>query len=464
MTARPPGALAAAALPDERVDRPEDATAGAPVIAIPEPALVVLVGASGAGKSTFARTHFAPTEIVSSDACRALVCDDEADQSATAAAFEVVHLLVERRLARGRLTVVDATNVQPEARAPLLAAARRHHVVPVAIVLDVPESLCAARNAVRPGRSLEAGVIHRQHARLRRSLDCLVREGFRRVHLLGGAADPATVRVVRRPLLSDRTDLSGPFDLVGDVHGCGDELAALLARLGWHPGPGDGWAHPAGRTLVLVGDLVDRGPRIADVLRLAMAMSEAGTALCVPGNHDTKLLRLLQGRHVQRTHGLAESARQLDRESPAFRARVAAYLEALPSHLRLDGGALVVAHAGLSAPLQGRSSPAVRDFALYGMTTGELDAHGLPVRVDWAADYRGAAHVVYGHTPVAEPRWVQRTIDIDTGCVFGHRLTALRWPERDLVWVPARRAYAASKRPFLAGLVDGAHAPAPATT
>jgi protein phosphatase len=451
-------------LADERVDHPDDAHAGVPVIALPDPALVVLVGASGAGKSRFARAHFAPTEIVGSDACRALVCDDENDQSATAAAFELVHLLVDRRLARGRTTVVDATNVQPEARAPLLDAARRHHVTPVAIVLDMPESLCAARDAVRTDRTLGPHVIHRQHAWLARSRDCLAREGFRRVHVLASERAASDARVVRRPLLSDRTALAGPFDIVGDVHGCGDELEALLSRLGWHPGPGAGWHHPAGRTLVFVGDLVDRGPRVVEVLRLAMAMTAAGTALCVPGNHDDKLRRKLIGRNVQVAHGLAESLAQLAREPAAFRDAVATWIDALPSHLRLDGGALVVAHAGLVEAMQGRSGPAVRDFALYGLTTGALDEHGLPVRLDWAADHRGDAHVVYGHTPVGEPRWVHRTIDIDTGCVFGHRLTALRWPERELVWEPARRTYAVSRRPFTPGLASavGAAAATPA--
>src|SRR5215218_4956005 len=115
-------------------------------IAIPELALVVLVGPSGSGKSTFARTHFKPTEILSSDFCRGLVSDDENDQSATKDAFEVLHAIAAKRLARGMLTVVDATNVQPEARKPLVELARRYHVLPVAIALDIPEKICQERN------------------------------------------------------------------------------------------------------------------------------------------------------------------------------------------------------------------------------------------------------------------------------------------------------------------------------
>lgn len=434
-------------LADERVARRDDPPG---TLALPDPALVLLVGASGAGKSAFARAHFAPTEVVSSDACRALVADDANDQGATAAAFELLHLVVDKRLARNRFTVVDATNVQAEARAPLLALAAAHQVATAAIVLDVGEALCTARDRARDERTVGEAVIRRQHARLRRSLDCLAAEGVRTVHVLADDAAVQGARVVRRPLASDRTALAGPFDIVGDVHGCGDEFEALLARLGWRRDAGAAWTHPHGRTLVLVGDLVDRGPRTPDVLRSAMAMHAAGTALVVPGNHDDKLRRHLAGRRVQVTHGLEASLAQLARETPAFRAAVHDFVDALPTHLRLAGDALLVAHAGLPLALHGRSGARVRDFVLYGQTTGELDEHGLPVRLDWAADYHGAALVVYGHTPVAAPRRVHATVNIDTGCVFGGALSALRWPEGEVVQVPAAREYVPSRRPFLA--------------
>src|SRR3712207_5465520 len=139
-------------------------------ITIPELSLVVLVGASGAGKSTFARRHFKPTEVLSSDFCRGLVADDENDQSATGDAFAILHFIAGRRLAAGRLTVVDATNVQKDARKPLLALARQYHLPPVAIVLDLPEALCHARNAGRPDRDFGPHVVRRQRRELRRSL------------------------------------------------------------------------------------------------------------------------------------------------------------------------------------------------------------------------------------------------------------------------------------------------------
>jgi protein phosphatase len=246
----------------------------------------------------------------------------------------------------------------------------------------------------------------------------------------------------------------GPFDVVGDVHGCSSELKELLGQLGYRAA-GEGMedaapVHPGGRTAVFVGDLVDRGPDTPGVLRVVMAMVRAKSALCVVGNHDDKLRRALFGRPVKLTHGLDASLRQLRRQPPLGE-EACRFLSELPSHYVLDGGTLVVAHAGIKAQMQGRDSPRIRRFTLYGETTGESDARGLPVRLDWTRDYRGRAVVVYGHSPVAAPRWHRWTINIDTGCVFGGRLTALRYPEMELVSVPAAAAYA--ERPD--GIEDG---------
>ena len=306
-------------------------------LSIPELSLVVLVGVTGSGKSTFARAHFKPTEVISSDYCRGLVADDENDQSATPDAFDVLHYVAGKRLARGRLTVVDATSVQPEARAPLVALAREHDVLPVAIVLDLPASLCEARNARRPDRDFGAHVIRRQHAALRKSVRNLQREGFRAVHVLRSESEVAEVTVTRTRLLSDLRHESGPFDVIGDVHGCLTELLALLEKLGYALTRDDsgrvvGAAHPEGRRAVFLGDLVDRGPDTPGVLRTVMGMVAAGSALCVPGNHDVKLMRKLRGRDVRVTHGLAESLEQLERETPEFRTAVSDFVDGLVSH------------------------------------------------------------------------------------------------------------------------------------
>ncbi len=422
-------------------------------VELPDFSLVVLIGASGSGKSTFAARHSLPTEVLSSDRFRALVSDDETSQEATADAFDALHYLAAIRLRRRRLVVVDATNVQEGARKPLLELARRFHAVPVAIVLDLPERVCHARNAGRPDRAFGRHVVERHVRDLRRSLRNLRREGFRHVWRLEGEEQVAGAVITRAPLWTDKRDVAGPFDIVGDVHGCHDELCDLLTRLGYAPDAEGVWRHPAGRRLLFLGDLVDRGPKIVAAASLVMDAVRAGAALCVPGNHDNKLMRALQGRSVQITHGLGDSLAQIgalpEGECEAFQERFVAFVDGLVSHLWLDGGRLVAAHAGMKEEMQGRASSRVRDFALYGETTGETDEFGLPVRWDWAAEYRGRAAVVYGHTPVPTAEWLNNTVNIDTGCVFGGALTALRWPEREVVSVPARRTYAEPVRPFL---------------
>jgi len=243
----------------------------------------------------------------------------------------------------------------------------------------------------------------------------------------------------------DYKDEHGPFDIIGDIHGCYEELCELLACLGYkldlanmnHPNVD----HPQKRKVIFLGDLVDRGPKIPSVLRLVMRMINSGTAMCVAGNHDVKLMRKLKGHDVRITHGLKESLEQMESESDDFKHDVISFIDGLIGHFILDDGKLVVAHAGMKKELQGQTSEGARKFALYGETTGETDEYGLPVRYNWAKDYRGDAIVVYGHTPVKKPEWVNKTICVDTGCVFGGKLTALRYPEQELVSVNALKTY-----------------------
>lgn len=291
-------------------------------LAVPDLALVVLIGTTGAGKSTFARTHFKHTQVLSSDFFRGMVSDDENDQAASKDAFELLNHVAGKRLAAGRLTVIDATSVQQAARAQLVQLARAHDVLPVAIVLDVPEDVCFERNAGRPDRAhLPRNVITRQREDLARSLRHLQREGFRRVHHLRGAEEIAAATITYEKSYNDLRNMTGPFDIVGDIHGCRAELETLLGRLGYEitreaeTGKPVDAVHPGGRIAVFVGDLVDRGPDTPGVLRLVMGMVRAGHAVCVPGNHENKLMRALKGRNVSVTHGLQESLDQLDLES-----------------------------------------------------------------------------------------------------------------------------------------------------
>ncbi|MFF0742252.1 polynucleotide kinase-phosphatase [Streptomyces sp. NPDC004111] len=429
----------------------DESTAEPRALAVPDLSLVVLVGATGSGKSTFAARHFKPTEILSSDFCRGLVADDENDQSASRDAFDVLHYIAGKRLEAGRLTVVDATSVQSESRKQLVQLARKYDVLPVAIVLDLPEEVCAARNAERPDRAgLPRRVIQRHRRELRRSLKGLEREGFRKVHVLRSVAEVDAARVEREKRFNDLRHLTGPFDIIGDIHGCRSELETLLGKLGYVDG-----AHPEGRTAVFVGDLVDRGPDSPGVLRRVMGMVKSGNALCVPGNHENKLGRWLKGRNVQHTHGLAETIEQLEKEEDSFKEQVREFIDGLVSHYVLDGGNLVVCHAGLPEKYHGRTSGRVRSHALYGDTTGETDEFGLPVRYPWAEEYRGRAAVVYGHTPVPSTSWINNTLCLDTGAVFGGRMTALRWPERELVDVPAEKVWYEPVKPLVTDVPGG---------
>ena len=441
-------------------------------ISFPELSLVILMGASGSGKSTFARQHFRSTEILSSDFFRGLVSDDENDQSATKDAFESLHYILEKRLAAGRLTVIDATNVQKEARRPLLALAKKYHFFSVAIALNLPESLCHERNRQRPNRQFGPHVVRNHTRGLRRSLKGLKREGFRFIYTLNSVDDIENVAVERKPLWNNRKHDHGPFDIIGDLHGCCDELEQLLQQLGYQPQstqvPADSfwhfplYAHPEGRRALFLGDLVDRGPRILDTLKLVRNMVSADTAVCIMGNHENKLLRLLNGRKVKVSYGLAQTINEMDAIEEERREQdkqeIRNFLKSLISHYVLDEGKLVVAHAGLREELQGRGSGYVRDFALYGETTGETDEFGRRVRYNWAADYRGKAMVVYGHTPVMEPAWLNNTIDIDTGCVYGGQLTALRYPEKELVSVKALKVYREPSKPLDAAASSTDHA------
>lgn len=425
-------------------------------INVPELALVVLIGPSGSGKSSFARTHFGQYETVSSDACRGMVANDENDLSATNDAFELLNHLIRKRLKNGLLTVVDATNVQPEARKELIKLAREYHTLPVAIVFDMPESVCRERNAARIDRNFGGEVVKKQARQLKKSFKKLKKEGFRQIYTFRSEGEVNEVTgITRTRLYNNKKDHKGPFDIIGDIHGCYQETIDLLQKLGYEirevenndSNHGLHVTHPDNRQVIFLGDLVDRGPDAPSVLKLVMSMVRSGTAWCVPGNHDQKLQRKLNGKDVKVSHGLADTLRQLEREPQEFKDEVNEFLFSLISHYVFDEGNLVVAHAGIKEEMQGRGSAKVRDFCLYGETTGETDEYGLPVRYNWAAEYRGKAMVVYGHTPVPEAEWLNRTINIDTGCVFGGKLTALRYPEQELVPVPARAVYSEPVRP-----------------
>jgi protein phosphatase len=427
------------------------------ILHVPSPSLVVMVGAAGSGKSTFCRRSFRPAEIVGTDACRALLAGDEADQGVSPEAFALAHRMTEERLRRGLLTVFDATSVDARARKPLLAMAARRRVPAVAIVMDLPVGTCLAHDRKRSCRVGRAVIVD-QARRLSGGLPRLRAEGFAAVHVVSAAGAARRTRVSPSPPAPCvRHDEEGPFDIIGDIHGCADELMRLLMRLGYRrASPRGPYRHPRGRRAVFVGDLVDRGPQVVRAARIVMRMTAVGSAFCVPGNHEVALLGSLYDGARRVSPGTSITIRQIEALPAGARRRFLVEFEGfllrLPSHLVLDGGRLAVAHAGITHKHLGRTTEEARRFAIFGQTTGERDRFGLPVRVTWAAGYRGKALVVYGHTPVREPEWIRNTVNIDTGCVYGGKLTALRYPEQTIVSVVARRAYYRPRRSLPAGV------------
>ena len=358
----------------------------------------------------------------------------------------MLHEIAGRRLRRGRLTVVDATNVQREARAALMQVAREHDLFAVAIVLDLPEEVCVARNAARPDRDFGAHVIRRQRAQLKRSLRHLQREGFRRSWRPAVRRGRRGVEIVRSPMWTDRRAETRAVR----HHRRRPRLlrragrAARRARLRRRRAPGRAAARVRRRPR---RSRAGRGRRAA--ARDGMAAEDA---ICVPGNHDVKLVA--QARRARRAdHARAGGvARAAGGRAGGVRRRACAeFLHGLVSHAVLDGGRLVRRprrHAGaLPGP---RLAARARVRAVRRDDGGDRRVRPAgPRRLGGGLPRRGDRRL-RPHARVAEPEWLNNTINIDTGCVFGGALTALRWPERELVSVPAAREYYAPARPFLA--------------
>lgn len=399
---------------------------------LPDFALVAVFGPDAGETARFVTRHFDP---------RAVVATYPAGVTATpfGTAPEPVPG-VSARLAVRALAVVHASSLSSEGRRALVSRAKHYHATPVALVFAAPASGKRGGGATQPpgARKLQS-------------------EGFRHIHVLDTPDALRDPDIRLTPLAVDLRGANGPFDIIGDLHGCFEETCTLLGRLGYRleeTPSADGLIrghHPGGRQAIFVGDLTDRGPRSLDSLRLVMGLSAAGAARCVIGNHDHKLRRALEGRGARIGRALAATLAELETAPAELRDRIAVFLGDLPSHLWLDGGVLAVAHAGLLEDMIGRDTAEVRDVAMFGETTGKLNEFGLPERVDWGRAHRGATTIVYGHTPRRDVQWVNRTLCIDTGCAFGGTLTALRWPEREIVSVPALRTYAAPKKPLDAG-------------
>ncbi|WP_069998489.1 metallophosphoesterase [Cellulosilyticum sp. I15G10I2] len=396
-------------------------------IDIPELSLVTLIGASEGEKSVFFKANFNASEVLTFDYFKDLI-EDESEQITQEDILNALYDVAGKRLRDAKLTVIDADNTQEKERKRVVTLAKKHHCFPVAIVFN---DLLSIEEKAHKISSLE-------------------KEGFRYVYVFTGEEEARQAEVLRTKLYNNKRDIHGPFDIIGDVHGCYDELCELLEKLGYVVDRDKYSAYsPEGRIAAFTGDLVDRGPKSAAVLRLVMSMIKEGTAYCTLGNHDGKLQRKLKGANVKIAHGLEITLEELSHEPEAFVEEVKQFLDKLISHYVFDDGKLVVAHAGLKEKLHGRGSKNIRNLAMFGETTGKVDKLGLPIRLNWAKGYHGKAFVVYGHTPRESVKIMNNTANIDTGCVFGGKLTALRYPEKEIVDVKVKAVYYEPSRPLL---------------
>jgi protein phosphatase len=420
------------------------ASAGETILRVAPSSLIVLIGPASMGKTTWARQHFEPTQVVSADACRAMIADDENDQEATRDALRLFHRIIGERLKRGLPTVADSAALSVNAREELLRDAAVYHRPVIAVVFAMPPDVQQAWNVQRSHRAPPA-VLAEHRQLLQHTLHVLCNEGFQQIIVLRTPEEMNRL-IVRVGAFSPEQD-QGPFDIIGDVHGCYAELCTLLGKLGYTQ-QGVGWSHPDKRRVVFVGDLADRGPQNVAVWRLVVTMAEQGNALLVIGNHDNKLMRWLMGRPVRVGKGLLSTITEIEAlpepEQSDFRARLLALLRATPGYLLLDSERLVVTHAGIRDDMIGHWDRHIASFCMYGDVAG-YDQDGYPQRRNWASERivrQPAPLIVYGHVVVDEPGFINNTVDVDTGCCFGGRMTALRYPERAFMHVPAQHVYA----------------------
>ncbi len=412
------------------------------ILPLEELSLLILCGPSGSGKTEFAKRWFKDSEIVSLEQCNFLVSDQPYHKGhPEPEVYSLLKKIVEHRLRLGRLTVVDAYNLDSQWRRSLVKLARHYQVPAYLLIFDTPLQICLRRQQYRT-KHLDALQITIQHGRLMQSLKMTKQEGFRRVFRLSQFKNQSPLPL-RQPLPIHHSH-PGPFDIIGDIHGCLEELKMLLDKLGYQP-VGDSYIHPQGRILIFLGDLTDRGPYNVGVLKLVLSLYESGRALYVPGNHCNKLAQFLNGTPVTPSYGLELTIQELQTLPHDEREELAArflrlFRESSP-YLMLDNNRLLVAHAGLPKHFHGRLSKKIRAFTLYGDVDGKLDENGFPIRQDWAQKYDGRPLVAYGHTPTVAASFVNNSVNLDQGCVFGGSLSALRYPERELVSVPALKIH-----------------------
>ncbi len=437
-------------------------------ITIPYSGLVLLVGVSNSGKTTLLNKwmeekKILPSEVISSDKYRIIVGDkefigwaerpkDEADslmdeyKSISAEAFNMIDHVVEARCRLNKVTFIDATHLYPDDRKKYIALAKKHNVPAIAVVMDAPQENLFERDEQRENPRGKKRV-KQQIQTFKREKRFIKKDGFTAVYFTDGQEE---IEIVRRnnPLLIDVGD---GIDIVGDIHGCYDEMIAILTKLGYEKNDEDLFVHSKGRIFLSLGDVMSRGPESLQTMLFFQRHVEKGLAYMIDSNHGWKIARWLDGRNVTLHHGdekveaeFAEyEVRYGTERTLAMKRSLKEFLLQAPSHYVVMKNGVRVAvctHAGIRDEFIGKQSPEVQDFCRYGDTDG-FNEHGKPMRKDWTVHHQGSALIIWGHDPKPQPLVINNTVNIDQGVVFGGKLTAYRFPEKEFVSVNAMHDY-----------------------
>ncbi|PJN91115.1 polynucleotide kinase-phosphatase [Bacillus sp. mrc49] len=433
-------------------------------IVLPYAGIVLLVGPSNSGKTTLLKSmiekeEIVPSEVISSDDFRIMVSDiefidwrdrakDEADslmdeyQMISAEAFFMMDAVIESRCRLNKLTMLDATNLHPDDRKRYIAIAQKHHVPVQAIVLDTPEEILLARDE---GREHPRGKrrIKQQCQTFKREKRNLKKEDFSSIYTIKEAENIEVSRNTN-PL---EKDIGHGIDIIGDIHGCHEELILLLDKLGYQKNQEGLYLHPDGRKFVSVGDVMSRGPESLRTMLFFHEHVQKGVAYMIDSNHGWKIARWLDGRNVTLHHGdekVAEDFKRYEEEhgsekTAETKQALKKFLLQAPSHYVFTKNGVqtvICVHAGIKDAFIGKQSEAISDFCRYGDTDG-FDERGKPVRKDWYISHKKSTLIVWGHDPKPQPLLINNTINIDQGAVFGGALTAFRYPEGEVISVQA---------------------------
>ncbi len=437
-------------------------------IILPHSGIVLLVGPSNSGKTTMLsnlveKGQILRSEIVSSDEFRILVSNvdfidwrerpkDEVDslydqyESISNEAFTMMDSMIEARCKLNKLTFVDATHLKEEERKKYISIARKHHVPIITVILNISQETLLERDEQRDNPRGKRR-IKQQYQLFKREIRYIKKEGYTAAYVIG---EKESVEFIRRSNQIE-IDINDGIDIIGDIHGCYDEMIILLEKLGYIKNEAGLYIHPEGRIFVSLGDVMSRGPKSLKTMQFFLKHFEHNLTYMIDSNHGWKIARWLDGKNVTLGHGdekVAEEFKQYEEKFGAektaeVKRKLKEFLVKAPSHyvFKKNGVPLLVcAHAGIKDKYIGKQSRRISDFCRYGDTDG-IDERGKPIRKDWFINHKTSALIVWGHDPKPQPLVINNTINIDQGAVFGGQLTAFRYPEKEFISVKAKENY-----------------------